>query len=129
MYVYELSGCWFESRCCHLTLTRIVSYLNPNHYKSHVQLIFKGQFSYCPFIRIFCSRRSNHLINKLQEQTLRRVYNNYNSSFSDLIEMTKDMTKHIRNLKFLLTEICKFLNSLFSPIMNQVFQINYFFLI
>ena len=39
--------------------------------------------------------------------------------------MANESTIHIRNLKLLLTEIYKFLNGLFPPIMNEVFQINY----
>ena len=38
--------------------------------------------------------------------------------------MTNETTIHIRNLKFLVTEIYKFLNGLSLPIMNEVFQIN-----
>ena len=38
--------------------------------------------------------------------------------------MTNETTIHIRNLKFLVTEIYKFLNGLSPPIMNDVFQIN-----
>ena len=38
--------------------------------------------------------------------------------------MTNETTIHIPNLKFLVTEIYKFLNGLSPPIMNEVFQIN-----
>ena len=75
--------------------------------------------------------RSDHLINKLQEGALRIAYSDFNSSFSELLEMTNESTIHIRNLKFLLTEIYKFLNGLPppplpppTPIMNKVFQTN-----
>ena len=40
--------------------------------------------------------------------------------------MANENTIHIRNLKFLLTEVYKFLNSLSPPIMNEVFQTNDF---
>ena len=38
--------------------------------------------------------------------------------------MANESTTHIRNLKFLLTEIYKFLNGLSPTIMNEVFQTN-----
>ena len=38
--------------------------------------------------------------------------------------MANESTIHTRNLKFLLTEVYKFLNGLSSPIMNEVFQTN-----
>ena len=55
---------------------------------------------------------------------MRIAYNNFNSSFSEVLEMTNESTIHIRNLKFLLTEVYKFLNGLSPPIMNEVFQTN-----
>ena len=105
-------------------LTRIAPYLNHNQIRLLYNSFFKGQLSYCPLIWPFCSRRSNHLINKLQERTLRRAYNDFNSSFSELLEMVNESTRHIRNLKFLFTEVYKFLNGLSPPIMNEVFQKN-----
>ena len=38
--------------------------------------------------------------------------------------MTNESTIHIRNLKFLLNEVYKFLNGLSPPIMNKVLQTN-----
>ena len=38
--------------------------------------------------------------------------------------MAIESTIHIRNLKFLLSEVYEFLNGLSPPIMNEVFQIN-----
>ena len=105
-------------------LTRVAPYLNYNQTKLIYNSFFKGQLSYCPLIWTFCSRRSNHLINQLQKRALRIIHEDYNSSFSELFEMTNETTMHIRNLKFLVTEIYKFLNGLSPPIMNEVFQIS-----
>ena len=44
------------------------------------------------------------------------------SGFSELLEMENGTTIHIRNLKFLLTEVYKFLNGLSPPTVNEVFQ-------
>ena len=55
---------------------------------------------------------------------MRIAYNDFNSSFSEILEMTNESTIHIRNLKFLLTEVYKFLNGLSPPITNEVFQTN-----
>ena len=57
-------------------LTRITPYLNHNQIRLICYSFLKGQLSYCPLIWTFCSRRSNHLINKLQERALRLGYNN-----------------------------------------------------
>ena len=96
------------------TLKRIAPYLDHNQIRLIYNSFFKGQLSYCPLIWTFCSRQSDHLINKLQEQALRIAYCDFNSSFSELLEMANESTIHIRNLKCLLTEVYKFLNGL-SP--------------
>ena len=92
------------------TMTRIAPYLNPNQIRLIQNSFSKGQLSYCPLISTFCARCSNHLITKLQEQALRIAYNDFNSSFSKLLEMANESTIHIRNLEFLLTEVYKFSN-------------------
>ena len=57
----------------------------------------------------------------------RIAYNNCNSSFSELLEMVNESTTDIRNLEFIVTEICRLLNGLiFPPIMKELFQINYY---
>ena len=52
-------------------LTRIASYFNYNQRWFMYSSFFTRQLSYCPLIRNFCSRQSNHLIIKLQEPALR----------------------------------------------------------
>ena len=105
-------------------LIRIAPYLDQNQLRLIYNSFFKGQLSYCPLIRTFCSRRSDHLINKLQERAVRIAYSDFNSSFSELLEMANESTIHIRNLKFLRTKVYKFLNGLSPAIMNEVFQTN-----
>ena len=51
-------------------LPRIATYLNHNQKRLISNSFFKGQLSYCPRIWTFCFRRSNHLINKLQQREL-----------------------------------------------------------
>ena len=104
-------------------LTRTGRYLNHNQLRLIYNSFFKGQLSYCPLIWIFCSRRSNHVTNKLQERALRIAYNDFNSTFSELLEMANESTIHIGNLKFLLTEVYTFLNGL-SLASNEVLQTN-----
>ena len=46
----------------------------------------------------------------------------FTSGFSELLEMANGTTIHIRNLKFLLTEVYKFLNGLSPSTVDEVFQ-------
>ena len=86
-------------------LTRIVPYLDKRQINLLYNSSFKGQLSYCPLIWTFCSRSSNNLINKLQKRVLRVVYNDYDSSFIELLDMTNENTIHIENVHILLTNL------------------------
>ena len=94
-------------------LTRIIPFLDKKRVNLLYNSFFRGQLSYCPLIWTFCSRRSNHLINKLQERALRVVYHDYDSSFNGLLEIANKNTIHINYIHILMTEIYKFLKAYF----------------
>ena len=103
-------------------LTRIIPVLGKKQINLLYNSFFKGQLSYCPLIWTFCSRHSNNLINKLQERVLRVVYNDYDSSYNELLEKANENTIHIKNIHILMTEIYKLLNGLSPPIMSKIFK-------
>ena len=47
--------------------------------------IIKSEFIYCPLIRIFCSRKSNNLINKVHERGLRLTYRDETKDFQQIL--------------------------------------------
>ena len=66
-----------------------------------------SQFNYCPLVWSCHSRKLNNKLNRLQERTLRIVYNDKSSTFYKLLEKDKSVTIHIRNLQYFPTEIFK----------------------
>ena len=70
------------------------------------------------------SRKLNHRINRLNERALRIVYDDYESSFQKLLEISNSFTIHERNIQSLAIEIYKVVNNLAPEIMNLVFQKN-----
>ena len=85
-------------------LTRIALYLSYNQRRLIYSSLFTGQLSYCPLISTFCSKQSNNLRNKLHEWAITVRHNDYDSSFSDLLEMSDESTIHINKIKVLMTE-------------------------
>ena len=79
--------------------------------------MIKSQFNYCPLVWMFCSRKSNNLINKVQERALRLITNDYQSSFNILHEFSI----HQSNLQTLLIELYKITHQIAPPIMNSLF--------
>ena len=62
------------------------------------EIIFDSQFSYCPLIWMFISRSSNHKVNRLHERSLRILYKDDISNFSELLQKNNSVTVHTRNI-------------------------------
>ena len=91
-------------------------------------LIFKAfiisQFSYCPLVWVFHIKQLNNRINNLHEKALRVIYQDRNSSFSEILNLDKSVPIHYRNMKYLLMEIHKIKMGLSPPIMSNIFRLS-----
>ena len=73
---------------------------------------------------MFQSRKSNSRVNKLNGKALRIVYQDYISSFNELLEKNNLTTIQNRNNQLLATELFKVKNGLSPPFMNETFVEN-----
>ena len=71
-------------------------------------------FNYCPLIWMFCGKQSNNLINSTHRRVLNARLDNFRLPFNDLLDETKSVNIHTKNLRLLLIEVYKSLNGL-SP--------------
>ena len=103
------------------TLSRRSNYLD----SKQKEILFKGmtrsQFSYCALIWMFPSRKSNNLINKVHERSLRIVSGDNHISFKSLLSKCKEITIHQINLQVLMIETYKIINGISPPIMDITF--------
>ena len=83
-----------------------------------------SQFGYCPLEWLFRCRKLNSRVNKLHERALRIVYQDYASSFIELLEKDNWTTTHNRNIQLLATELFRVKNGLSPPFMNEIFVQN-----
>ena len=83
-----------------------------------------SELGYCPLVWMFHSRKLNSWVNKLHERALRIVYQDYTSSFTELLEKDNSTTIHNRNIQLLVTELFKIKNGLWPPFMNKIFVEN-----
>ena len=102
-------------------LLRISPYLDENKKKLLYCSMIKSQFNYCPLVWMFCSRKSNNLINKVQERALRLITNDYQSSFNILLDKCNEFSIQQRNLEALMIELYKIIHQIAPPIMNSLF--------
>ena len=103
-------------------LTRLSHLIAPYQLDLILNSFIKGQFNYCPLIWMFSSKRSNNLINKIHERTLRLIHNDYESNFSDLLKIKNEVTFHVKNNQKLMTEVYKYVNGLSNSITCEIFS-------
>ena len=99
-----------------------VTRLLPFHRRREILKTFiESQFSHCPLVWMFCSRKMNRKINHIHERALRLVYNDYSSTFNELLIKDKSVCIHYRNLHQLAIEMYKVKNNLSPPFMQELF--------
>ena len=87
-------------------LSKITSFMSISKRRSLMNSFFNLQFNYCSLVWMFHSRSINNKINRLHERVLRITYNDFNSSFENLLEKDGTVSIHVKNLQKLATEMC-----------------------
>ena len=82
------------------------------------------EFGYYPLVWMFHSTKLNSRVNKLHERALRIVYQDYTSSFTELLEKHNSTTILNGNIQSLATELFKIKNGLSPPFMKEIFEEN-----
>ena len=99
-------------------LTRVSKYITLNKRRILMKSFLISQFNYCPLIWMIHNRVVNNKINHIHERALRIVYDNYGSSFENLLNKDKSVTIHRCNLQQLAIEIFKVKIGVAPIIMN-----------
>ena len=102
-------------------LNRIPSLLDPEKKNILFNAVIKSHFSYCPLIWMFSSRRSNNLINRIDERSLRTVCNDTSSTFQELLQRNRSVGIHHEKIQTLTAEVFKVVNCICPPIMETFF--------
>ena len=110
-----------RSRC--FALSRIRGYLSLDKAILLYNAFILANFSYCPLIWMFCSKKENTLINNVHKKALRVVYKEPNKTLSQLLDIDCSPGIHLRNLRFLMVEVFKSLNELNPQFMWNLFTV------
>ena len=102
--------------------SRISNQLNDSEKNLLFNPVVKSQFNYCPLVWMFCSRRSNNMINKVHERALRALLGDDLSDFESLLHNNKAECSHYKNIQSLMIEMFKIKNESAPPIMDSVFE-------
>ena len=104
-------------------LARISNYMSSAKLKMLMKSFVTSQFSYCPLVWMFHSKKMNNRINHIHERALRIAYNDRLSTFESLLDKDKSVTIHDRNLQLLATEMYKLKHDLAPQIMKDLFPL------
>ena len=99
---------------------RLGSFFKFYSMKALAQSFVLANFIYCPTIWHFCSTKDQHKIEKVQERTLRFVYADYSSTYSELLCKAESGTLELRRIQTICTEIYKTLNHMGPVDINNI---------
>ena len=103
-------------------LARMVKIIPVEKKRILMKAFIESQFSYCPLIWMFCSRKINKRINYIHERALRLVYDDYISSFDELLVKDNSTSIHHRNIQKVAIEMFKVKNNLCPEILQSLFR-------
>ena len=82
----------------------------------------RSLFNYCPVVWMFCGKTANANINNIQRKALQTLYNDFNSSYDDLLQKGNHLTIHDMNKCHLLVEVYKCIHNINPPFLNTFEQ-------
>ena len=103
-------------------IQRLAKFLSKSKRIILLRTFFESQFSYCPLIWMFCSRKLNNRINRLHERSLRIAYSDFESNFEELLKKDNTVTIHERNLRVLAIEMYKISFNLSPSFINEIVE-------
>ena len=83
----------------------VSSYLNEKQSLLLYNSFIMSQFNYCPFIWMFCGKVANNELNRTHKRALRILFNDYTSTFNELLHRGNECTIHQKNLQKLMLEV------------------------
>ena len=88
-----------------------------------MKALLSPQFSYCPLIWMFHSRKMEYRINSIHKRALKLVYQDFlDFTFQELLAKDKSVSVHQKNLQLLATEIFKSKTGVSPELMNDIFN-------
>ena len=121
----HIEGICKKARSKVTALARLVKIVPMEQKKILMNAFIESQFSYCRLVWMFCwTREHNDKINHIQERGLRIVYDDYTSSFDDLLRRNGSVTIHHRNIQLVAIEMFKVKNGLSNDLISCLFELN-----
>ena len=102
--------------------SRVANFITFEQAKLLYNSFIMSNFGYCPLIWMFCGETANEEINRIHKRALRRLYNDFNSNFEEVLARSGEKTVHLQNLEKLLLEVFKSLHQINPAFMWELFE-------
>ena len=89
-------------------------------------LSFLSNFNYCPLAWHFCSESNFKKLERIQERTLRLVYDDFESRSEDLLDKANIPSLHIKRLRSMALETFRILNGMSPSVLSDLVRIRDF---
>ena len=103
-------------------LQRIRRYLSVDKAKLLANAFTDSQFNYAPLIWMFAGKTLINKICKIHHRTLQVVYDDFNKSYDELLELNNDLSFYQRHLCYLAIEVFKSIMYLNPQFMWSYFE-------
>ena len=103
-------------------LARIAKYLDVRSRRTIYNSFIMSNFNYCPLVWHFCGKTNNQKLEKIQERALRILYDDYTSTYDELIDKAGTNTLLINRLRLMALTVFKSIKSLNPPCLNDIFS-------
>ena len=98
-------------------------FLNFEEKKTLINSYFYSNFNYCPLVWMFSSAKSLNKVESLQKRALRFLYEDYVSSYEELLQKAGKETMKVNRLRSLCIKIYKLINNINPMYINEIFKL------
>ena len=105
-------------------LSRISRHINLKSKSIIYNSFIVSNFNYCPLVWHFCGTANSNKLEKLQERSLRILYNDFDSPIQNLIDKSGQDTLLSNRLKYFILEVLKTIRKLNAPCLHDLFVLN-----
>ena len=104
-------------------LIRLRMFLNFEERKTLINSYFHPNVNYCPLVWMFSSVKSLNKVESFQKRALRSLYEDYVSSYEELLKKAEKETMKVNRLRSLCIKIYKLINNINPTYMNEIFKL------
>ena len=117
----HISGCWLKASRQLNALSRISKHINLKSESIIYNSIIASHFNYCPLVWHFCGTTNSNKLEKLREQSLRILHNDFESPIQNLMDKSGQGTLLSNRLKYLSLEVFKSIRKSNAPCLHDIF--------